>query len=75
MNPSELYLESYEGLMNGGKHGKAVVPGNADSSLLVQKLREPPPFGDLMPLKSKNPLSPDSIRILGDWIAGGAKDN
>jgi len=35
MNPSELYLESYEGLMNGGKHGKAVIPGNADSSLLV----------------------------------------
>jgi hypothetical protein len=75
MNPSELYLDSYEGLMEGGKHGSPVVPGKADSSLLILKLHAPPPFGDRMPLKSKDPLPADSIDILRKWIDQGAKDN
>jgi len=75
MNPSDLYLDSYDGLMNGGKHGDAVVPGAADSSLLIRKLRLPSPFGDLMPLKTKTPISADTIDILRRWINQGAKND
>jgi len=75
MNPSDLYLDSYDGLMNGGKHGKTVIPGAADSSLLIRKLQLPSPFGDLMPLKTKTPISSDTVDILKNWINQGAKDN
>jgi len=75
MNPSELYLDSYDGLMNGGKHGKAVLAGKADSSLMIKKLLSPAPFGDLMPLKAKHPLAEDTIAILRKWIDQGGKDN
>lgn len=75
MNPSELYLDSYEGLMKGGKHGSPVVAGKPDSSLLIQKLGAKPPFGDPMPLKRKTPLGADTVSVLKRWIQQGAKNN
>lgn len=75
MNPSELYLDSYEGLMKGGKHGVPVVPHNADSSIMVRKINKIPPFGDPMPLKRKTPFPQDTLKILKDWINQGGKDN
>src|SRR5262245_25685290 len=42
MNQSELYLDTYENMMKGGKHGKSIFPGKGDSSLIVQKLIPPP---------------------------------
>src|SRR5206468_4119662 len=64
MNPSELFMESYESIMKGGKHGPPVVAGKADSSLMVRKLIPPPPFGDPMPLKRKTLLSADTVDII-----------
>jgi len=75
MNPSELYLDTYDNLMAGGKHGKPVVVGKADSSLLIIKLVGKPPFGDRMPLKRKTSLSADTISTLRAWINQGAKRN
>ena len=75
MNPSELYMDSYESLMEGGKHGKPVTPGKAKESLILQKLSDDPPFGDPMPLKAKQPLSKEEIKTLTDWINQGAKKN
>ncbi len=75
MNPSQLYLDTYENIMTGGKHGKAVVPGNAAASLFMQKLGADVPFGDPMPLKRKSLLSADTIGILRTWINQGAKNN
>src|SRR3954447_674891 len=52
---SRLDLGSYEGLIKGGRRGKAVVPGKAEQSLLYQaagKTRKP-----LMPPKSEVPLT------------------
>lgn len=82
-NPSELSLDSHDLLMEGGKHGVAVVPGKAAESLLVQKLAAKPPFGDRMPLDprkkrgetSAKKLSDEEIQLLSDWIAQGAKNN
>ena len=75
MNPSELYMDSYDGIMTGGKHGKPIVAGKVKESLMIQKLGELPPFGDRMPLKAKQPLSDEEIKILIDWINQGAKKN
>jgi uncharacterized membrane protein len=82
-NPSELSLDSHTLLMEGGKHGAAVVPGKAAESLLVQKLGEKPPFGDRMPLDPKKKkgelstkkLSDEEIQLISDWVAQGAKNN
>lgn len=75
MNQSELYFESYEDMMTGGKHGKPIVAGKADSSLIIQKLSLKPPFGDQMPMKAKAPLPDSAVKVIKDWINQGAKKN
>ena len=75
MNPSELYLDSYDNLMAGGKHGKPFLAGKPDSSLIVQKMSAKPPFGDPMPMKLKRPFPADTLKILADWILQGGKNN
>lgn len=82
-NPSELSMDSYELMKQGGKHGEPFVPGKSKESLLIQKLSEAPPFGDRMPLNTKKDikagkakwLSPEEARIIAEWIDQGAKDN
>ena len=82
-NPSELSLDSYELMMQGGKNGALVVPGKAKESLLTKKLGETPPFGDRMPLNKKQVisegkakyLSEAELKIITEWINQGAKNN
>ncbi len=82
-NPSELSLDSYSSLMQGGKHGSPVVPGKASESLIMKKLEGDPPFGDPMPLAKKRPdgtkqqrkLTPEELTTIRAWIDPGAKDN
>jgi hypothetical protein len=82
-NPSELSLESYASLMQGGKHGSPVVPGKSSESILMQKLGPKAPFGDPMPLAKKKPdstvvqkrLSAKELAAIRAWIDQGAKDN
>ncbi len=82
-NPSELSLDTYAMLMAGGKHGKPVIPGKSTESILVQKLKDDPPFGKKMPLNKKKAieegrakwLSEAELKTIVDWIDQGAKDN
>jgi hypothetical protein len=82
-NKSELYLDSYAQLMEGGKSGKAVVPGKPGKSDLILKLSENPPYGDRMPLFSKRRLvmapprylTEEEVGVLRRWIEEGARDN
>lgn len=64
-----LNLESYEALMNGGKHGAAVIPGKAGESRLVKMIEgaiEPRmPVGDT--------LGSEEIKTIRAWIDAGAK--
>jgi len=53
--------------VKGGKHGAAVIPGNAENSLLVQKMRN----GE-MPPEDKPQLRPEQIEIIARWIDQGA---
>ncbi len=69
-----LYVGTVAQLQQGGVHGPAIIPGNADSSLLVQKLSPSPPFGERMP--QYGPFLSDSlVNIIRTWIDQGAKDN
>jgi len=57
-----LYLDSYEGLLAGGNLGPAIVPGNAEGSLLVQLQHNGHP----------NSLSSRELGWIEDWINAGA---
>lgn len=72
----KLDLDTYEGLMKGGKRNKAVIPGKAGESLLYKSCRRvgegAPP---MPPPKEQNqaPLSPTELALLKLWIDQGAK--
>ncbi|HTO95004.1 MAG TPA: c-type cytochrome domain-containing protein [Bacteroidota bacterium] len=82
-NPSDLSLDSYEDLMQGGKNGAPIVAGKAGESMLLKKLGEKPPFGDRMPLNKKEVikegkakyLSETELKTIAEWINQGAKNN
>jgi len=66
-----LFLDSREGLLQGGDSGPAIVPGNPAASLLVQAIRYTD--GDLeMPPKQR--LPEEAIRQLESWVGMGAPD-
>ena len=64
-----LDLSSREALMRGGDDGAVVVPGKADSSLLMKRLRHEVQPG--MPFQSAK-LPDDVIARIADWINAGA---
>lgn len=74
-HPSQLFMDTYESLMAGGKHGKPIVPGNSKESLLSQKMSEGPPFGKMMPPPRKPRPTPEQIELIRAWIDQGAKKN
>lgn len=52
-----------------------VIPGDAQSSLLLLKVdSDTPPIGNPMPLREA-PLSKESIDLIRDWIDQGALNN
>jgi hypothetical protein len=63
-----LRVDSRERLLQGGKSGAAVMPGDPEKSLLIQAVRQ---TGDLkMPKGGK--LKPAEIQALTDWVKMGA---
>ena len=67
---SGLDLRQRESTLKGGKRGPAVLPGNAQESLLYQVVLH---RGELkMPL-GKEPLSPAEVEILRNWVEKGAR--
>ncbi|MEO9594894.1 c-type cytochrome domain-containing protein, partial [Rhodopirellula bahusiensis] len=62
-----LQLTSLDALLKGGDSGPAIVPGNADESLILEALRfesfEMPPAGQL-----KDPV----VEGFANWISAGA---
>ncbi len=74
-NPSELFMESFSDMMKGGKHGKPIIPKDGDASILVQKIKPNPPFGEQMPLMTKKKLTDNEVELFKTWIDQGAKKN
>src|ERR1043166_5725720 len=63
---SGLDMRQLDAILKGGQKGPAVVPGNAEGSLLYQAASHQ---GALkMPPGSKAPLPPSDLKVLRDWI-------
>ncbi len=69
-----LFVTTVQGLLTGGDNGPAVIPGDSENSLLIQKLSPEPPFGGRMPLGG-TPVPESQQTIIKEWIDEGAKDN
>ncbi len=64
-----LRLDRREGWLKGGDRGRAVVPGDAGASLLIQAVRYTDPDFQMPP---KEKLPDDAIARLESWIKMGA---
>jgi len=67
-----LRLDSYAGVMRGGKHGAIVKAGDLRGSGLFRRITLSPTDDNFMPKEGKPPLSPDQVKLIELWIAGGA---
>lgn len=65
-----LRFDSQESLLIGGDRGPAIVPGDADHSLLLQSVRHDPEVDLKMP-QGRDPLSKEAIADLAEWIDMG----
>lgn len=68
----KLRLDAWEYLLKGGKNGAALVPGDVEKSLLLQRIALPLGHDDHMPPQSKPQLSAAEQTLLRWWIEQGA---
>jgi len=67
-----LRLDTYAGVMRGGKHGPVIKPGDSKSSELFRRITLPQNDDDFMPADNKKPLSTSEVKLIGAWIQEGA---
>ena len=68
----KLRLDSFELVLQGGKDGVIVVPGNAKGSELIRRVTLPRDHKDAMPAEGKPGLTSAEIKVLELWINSGA---
>lgn len=71
---AKLRLDTYELLMQGSDAGPVLEPGNAKASEMVRRINLPDDDDEVMPSEGKSRLSPDEVKIIELWVAGGASD-
>ena len=70
----KLDMTTKDAFMTGGKGGKIVEAGKADTSSMIKALLLPADDDDAMPPKDKAPRpTAAQIEALKKWINGGAK--
>ncbi len=69
---ANLRLDSYRGVMRGGKNGPVILAGNVQGSDLFRRITLPPGHDDFMPKEGKRPLSADQVKLIELWIGAGA---
>ena len=67
-----LRLDAYNLLMEGGRDGPVIVPGQPAKSILLTRITLPPDHKQFMPAEGKPPLKPDEIAWIKAWILQGA---
>ena len=68
---SGLRLDSRERMLQGGKRGPAIIPGNAEESLIIAALRRV--NEDLQMPRNADQLPDSEIQGFIDWIQAGAE--
>jgi uncharacterized membrane protein len=71
---ANLRLDTYQGVMRGGKDGPAVQAGNTQGSDLFRRVTLPASHDDFMPKGGKRALSSDEVKLIELWIAAGASE-
>ena len=71
---ADLRLDTYQGVMRGGKDGPVVQAGNAKGSDLFRRITLPVNHDDFMPKDGKKPLSSDQVKLIELWIGAGASE-
>ncbi len=67
----DLRLDTLANLLKGGDSGPAIVPGNIDESILLERIFLPADDDEIMP-PDNGPLSSNQQDILKRWIITGA---
>lgn len=67
----DLLLSSLMGIKNGGKTGPLFVSGDAENSLMMERIHMPIEEKKHMPPKGKTQLTDDEILLFEWWIAQG----
>jgi mono/diheme cytochrome c family protein len=67
-----LVLTDAAGLLRGGDHGAAVVPGRPEEGTMPAVLRAEHPDISPMPRGKRGPLPEDQIEAIRLWIEQGA---
>ena len=73
-----LHLDSYANVMAGNSNnGPVITSGNADNSILVQKISGTANFGGRMPAGNSSYFDnhQDELQLIKDWINEGALEN
>jgi len=68
-----LRLDSYRGLMRGGKDGPVIQIGSLQGSDLFRRITVAAGHDDFMP-RGKSPLAADEVKTIELWIGAGASD-
>jgi mono/diheme cytochrome c family protein len=64
-----LRLDSYQSILKGGGRGPAIVPGDPETSIMIQAIRR---VGKLK-MPPKHVLDPSDVAVLEAWVRAGAK--
>lgn len=72
---SGLALDSYEGLMEGTRFGKVVLPGNAQESVLNMLVEGRADPSIAMPHGENRRLYREEVQVLRTWVEQGAANN
>src|SRR5262249_11763161 len=68
---ADLRVDSREALLKGGKSGPAIVPGDAEKSLLIRAVRQT----DALKMPKGGKLKPEEVDALVAWVNAGAPWN
>ena len=67
-----LRLDTVENMLKGGDSAAAIVPGPAGESLLIARVSDPDPATRMPPESEGEPLTPDQLEVLKEWLHAGA---
>ena len=70
---SGLRLDQRELALKGGDSGEAFIPGNPEKSLIIERITTDDRDELMPPRKKKDPLTPEQIKLIKQWIAEGAE--
>lgn len=73
----DLRMDTHELLLKGGEGepGKTVIPGKADESLAISRIKLPIDDDDHMPPEGKDQMTADETALLHWWIQTGASNS